>query len=105
MTIRGYAWLARLSDKARAARNGTLFDYIYPCPMDMGVLTRWNVTRPEFERAIVEYPDDEELAAWLDGRVTKEAKEMANRWVLEERASSLQRQDDEEGVMTVAGAR
>ena len=96
--ISGYAWLARVSDKARAARLGTIHDYMYPCPMDMGVMQRWNITVSEFDRAIEEYPDDQELAAWLSGRVTEEAKATTNRWILHEKAESLQRQDWEENV-------
>ena len=36
----GFLWLARVFDKARAARDGTIFDYIYPCPMDRAVFDR-----------------------------------------------------------------
>src|SRR3979409_2124132 len=31
-TLDGYLWLARVFDKARAARDETIYDYIYPCP-------------------------------------------------------------------------
>jgi hypothetical protein len=71
--------------------------------MDLGVMGRWGITPSEFDRAIVEYPDDHELVAWLAGRVTDAARERGNQWVLHERASSLQRQEDEEGVTAIAG--
>ena len=29
-TLGGYMWLKRVFDKGRAARDGTIFDYIYP---------------------------------------------------------------------------
>ena len=29
-TLGGFMWLKRLFDKGRAARDGTIFDYIYP---------------------------------------------------------------------------
>jgi len=32
----GFYWLLRVFDKARAARNGTIHDYIYPCPLGVG---------------------------------------------------------------------
>lgn len=79
--VEGYAWLARLSDKARAARDGTNAQYLYPSGIDLAVLKRWGLTVSEFDRAILEYPDDVELAAWLEGRVTREARERSNRWV------------------------
>ena len=48
-TIGDAMWLARISDKARAAAAGTIYDYVYPCPMDQGVLARWKVPQHEFE--------------------------------------------------------
>ncbi len=97
--IHGFAWFARLADKARAARAGTIHDYIYPCPMDLGVLQRWGLTASEFDRAISEYEDDDDLLAWLEGRVTDQHREAANRWCLTEKAASLDRQDREEGAL------
>jgi hypothetical protein len=79
--VQGYAWLARLSDKARAAHQGTIARYFYPSDTDFAVLECWNLTVSEFDRAVLEYPDDTELAAWLEGRVTAEARECGNRWV------------------------
>jgi Domain of unknown function (DUF5069) len=38
-TLDGYAWLPRMIDKARAARAGTIGDFIYPCPIDRACLT------------------------------------------------------------------
>ena len=29
-----FYWLARVFDKGRAKRDDTIFDYIYPCPLD-----------------------------------------------------------------------
>lgn len=91
-------WLARISDKARAAQAGTIHDYIYPCPMDEGALARWKLSRQEFEEALRRYPDDEQLGAWLEGRVPGENIRAANEWLLNERRDNLDRQDAEEGV-------
>lgn len=96
--IGGFYWLARITDKARAARSGTIHDYLYPCPMDLGVLERWGVTAAEFDRAIAEYDNDVDMLAWLEGRVDAAGREAANRWCLEEKKASLDRQDREEGV-------
>ncbi len=37
-------WLLRVADKGRAAAAGTIHDYIYPCPMDQGMMERWGIT-------------------------------------------------------------
>ncbi len=96
--IEGFLWLARVFDKARAAKNGTIHDYIYPCPMDRGVFDRWGVTPRLFEAALDSCNTDTEIAAWLKVRVSDERREDANRWLLEEKSSNLDRQDAEEGV-------
>jgi hypothetical protein len=89
-------WLLRMSDKARADAAGTIHDYIYPCPMDAGVMQRWGITPAEFEAAIVQHPDDAALHGWLIARVPRTGIEAANRWLLEEKTGNLDRQDAEE---------
>jgi hypothetical protein len=91
-------WLFRLADKARAAKAGTIYDYVYPCPMDRGILERWGVPITEFETALDEYVDDETLIQWFRTRVLPEGVQSANRWLLDEKAENLDRQDREEGV-------
>lgn len=91
-------WLLRVFDKARASAAGTIHDYIYPCPMDKGVLERWGVTPEEFDAAVVAHPSDEEIVRWFDGRVPLENVRAANGWLLAEKASNLDRQDAEEAA-------
>jgi hypothetical protein len=97
-SIGEFLWLARVSDKARAAANGTIYDYIYPCPMDKGVLDRWGITPSQFEDALRENDTDEALYQWLKGRVSPQQAESANHWLLSEKTENLDRQDSEEGV-------
>jgi hypothetical protein len=94
-------WLARISDKARAAAAGTIHDYIYPCGMDQGVLERWGVPVAEFEVALALHDDDTGLHAWLTSRVAPEQIEEANRWLLETKSENLDRQDREEAAGVV----
>lgn len=89
-------WLLRVADKGRAAAAGTIHDYIYPCPMDQGVMERWRVSRDEFEVALQRNPTDELLYAWFTGRVAPQDIEAANEWLLRERTANLDRQDAEE---------
>ena len=91
-------WLARLFDKARAAAGGTIFDYIYPCPMDKGVMERWGISPDEFDAAITTHATDDALYQWLLSRTTKERLRAANEWLLKEKFASLDKQDSEEGV-------
>jgi hypothetical protein len=91
-------WLARLFDKARAAAGGTIFDYIYPCPMDKGVMERWGITPDEFNAAIGAHSSDDALYRWLQTRTTPERIRAANDWLLNEKIANLDRQDSEEGV-------
>lgn len=65
-------WLARVFDKARASAADTIFDYIYPCPMDKGVMERWGVTPEEFDDAIRAHATDDAILSWLESRTTPE---------------------------------
>jgi hypothetical protein len=97
----GFLWLARAFDKARAAADGTLHDYIYPCPMDKGVFERWGITPAQFDAAIATRRTDAEILAWLTERVSAAHRDAANRWLLEVKAANMDRQDSEEGVVPV----
>jgi hypothetical protein len=93
-----FLWLARVFDKARAGADGTIYDYIYPCPMDKGVMQRWGITPEQFSEAIKTRRTDDAILVWLRERVNKDRAESANRWLLEEKTENLDRQDAEEGV-------
>lgn len=98
LKIGPYMWLARIADKGRAAAAGTIFDYIYPCPMDRGVLQRWGVTPAEFDAALAQHADDDGLHAWLATRTDASHAEAANAWLTGEKSENLDRQDREEGA-------
>jgi hypothetical protein len=91
-------WLARLFDKARASAGGTIHDYIYPCPMDKGVMGRWGLTPDEFDAAIKTHTTDESLLQWLRERTTPEQIDAANQWLVVEKIENLDGQDAEEGA-------
>jgi hypothetical protein len=95
----GFLWILRAFDKARAAADGTIHDYIYPCPMDRGVFERWGITAEQFDAAVRTNRTDAEILAWLQARVSAEGRDAANSWLLEEKAVNLDRQDSEEGAV------
>ncbi len=92
-------WLARVFDKARAARDETLHDYIYPCPMDRGVFDRWGITARMFDAAHDSCDTDEAILTWLRARATDARRDEANRWLLDEKRTNLEKLDAEEGVI------
>ena len=95
----GFMWLFRVFDKARAAADGTIYDYIYPCPMDKGVFERWGITSKQFDEAIRTRRSDDEILAWLEEHVSDERRETANAWLRNDKSENLDRQDSEEGVI------
>jgi hypothetical protein len=95
----GYLWLSRVFDKARAARDGTIYDYIYPCPMDRGVFDRWGITARMFDAALDTCQTDDEILTWIKARVPPARRDDANRWLTDEKAASLDKQDAEEGAV------
>jgi Domain of unknown function (DUF5069) len=99
--IDGFLWLGRVFDKARAARDGTIHDYIYPCPIDRGVLDRWGITSRMLDAALDSCDTDDEILVWIRARVSDDRRDDANRWLLEERSANLDRLDLEEGFVAV----
>jgi hypothetical protein len=94
-----FYWLARVFDKARDKRDDTIFDYIYPCPLDKGVFERWGITSDEFDEALKTIDTDEAIHAWLQARVSDAQRDAANEWVINDKKPSLDKQDAEEGVL------
>jgi hypothetical protein len=97
--IGDFYWLARVFDKGRAKRDDTIFDYIYPCPLDKGVMERWGITPEQFDEAIKTIDTDAGILAWVKERVSDAQRETANTWVLVDKEASLNKQDAEEGVL------
>lgn len=93
-------WLLRVADKGRASAAGTIHDYVYPCPMDRGMMERWRITPADFDEALRRNSTDELLFNWFVERVRPEDVRAANDWLLSERMENLERQDSEE-VATV----
>ncbi|HLF86079.1 MAG TPA: DUF5069 domain-containing protein [Nitrospiria bacterium] len=60
----GHLHLARMIDKARAKRTGTIGEYIYPCPLDQSLLDFFGVNNDAFYKA-VEKQDDQAILRWF----------------------------------------
>jgi hypothetical protein len=64
-TLAGIAHLPRMIDKARALRNNTLGEYIYPCPLDQHVLN-FLATNAEGFADFAEKNDNGQIAEWAE---------------------------------------
>lgn len=54
-------WLARVADKARAKADGTIGDYIYPCPIDQRFLAEAGISPDEFITLATTHRSDDQL--------------------------------------------
>ncbi|MFQ6042894.1 MAG: DUF5069 domain-containing protein [Candidatus Poribacteria bacterium] len=76
--VAGIVLVARMADKARASKAGTLGEYIYGCPLDMITLPFLGISKEEFADAAVQNPNDIELGDWAlerSGRAKEEIEE------------------------------
>ena len=92
-----YAWLARLADKVRADHAGTEGEYIAYCGLSTGFLDRAGVSVDDFDKLIRDGASDAELTKYFDEHVSDAQREAANRYVLVDMKSHLDKQDAEEG--------
>jgi hypothetical protein len=65
--VGGIEWLARMSDKARAQANGTIGDYIYPCPADKKLLAALELDPETFQQLATQAGNDDELVTAVRG--------------------------------------
>ena len=66
-TLRGYRWLPRLIDKARAHRRGTLAaGLVYPCLIDRACLESLGTDAEGFADLVAACSDDHEVLAMLE---------------------------------------
>ncbi len=92
-TMSGLVFLPRTIDKARAFKENTLGEYIYPCPLDKLILNFFDV-EPEGFADMAESHSDEEVNKWLDekaGSRTQKEKDFINRQILERKPDSEDR--------------
>ncbi len=92
-----YAWLARIADKVRADHAGTEGEYIAYCGLSTGFLDRAGVSVDDFDKLIRDGASDADLTKYFDEHVSDAQREAANRYVLDDMKSHLDKQDAEEG--------
>ena len=80
----GLVHLPRMIDKARAAQQNTLGEYIYPCPMDQMMLEFLNVAPEIFQEKACK-DTEQVLSAWIESQCqnrSSEDKDAANHKIL-----------------------
>jgi hypothetical protein len=93
----GFAWLGRMTDKARAKHAGTLGDYVSLCPMDETFLRKCGVAEAEFLELIASENDDEQVAEYFERHVGPAQRAAANEWTLVEKGDHIDELDEDEG--------
>ncbi len=74
----GHLHLARMIDKARAKRTGTIGEYIYPCPLDQSLLDFLGVDSDAFYK-VAEERDDQGILNWLkENAIPKKQPDIEN---------------------------
>ncbi len=68
----GYAWLARLADKARAEQAGTEAEYVAYCRLTQGFLQAAGVSDEDFEQLVRNGASDADLVKYFDEHVPAE---------------------------------
>ncbi len=71
LVIGGLPWLARMTDKARAKVEGTIGDYIYPCPLDQRVLAELGLSADEFAAIVTEHDTDTAVVGAVKDRLAR----------------------------------
>ena len=94
--LSGFAWLGRMTDKARAKQADTLGEYVSLCPFDKGFLSRTGIAEDEFLELIARDATDDEIGSYFERHVAPGPRKTANAWVLVDMAGHLDEQDREE---------
>ncbi|RYD33992.1 MAG: DUF5069 domain-containing protein [Verrucomicrobiaceae bacterium] len=76
----GYALMARMIDKGRAALAGTVGDYHYACPLDAMLFGFKEVDAEEVKELLGTGATDDEVVAWFNGHGTPKSADEITAW-------------------------
>lgn len=77
--VGGYVHLARMRDKARAKAARIVGEYVYPCPLDKGLLEFMRITPEAFIEA-AQNKNDEELLLWVKQNAAHKSGDDVKKW-------------------------
>jgi hypothetical protein len=98
----GFDYLLRVFDKGRASKAGTIFDYMYPCPIDQDIFAQWEITPDEFTAAVETCTTDEQILAWLQARVPAERRDATNAYLASTWTHKMDKHDRDENAVAHA---
>jgi len=78
--IGGYALLARMADKGRAALNGTPGEYHFNCPLDQMLFSFKGVNAEQVKPVLESGASDEDIAKWFDAHGTPKTADEIKAW-------------------------
>ena len=76
----GYALMARMIDKGRAALNGTAGEYHYACPLDQMLFTYKGVQADDVKALLASGASDEQVLAWFDEKGAQKTADETKTW-------------------------
>ena len=76
----GYAILARMADKGRAALAGTAGEYHFACPLDQMLFGFKAVQAEEVKKLLASDSSDEQIVAWFGKSGTKKTAGEIEAW-------------------------
>ena len=85
----GYALMARMIDKGRAAINGTNGEYHFDCPVDNMLFGFKGVKGEDVRAVLASGASDEEILAWFNSHGTPKSEAEIKAWSAGAEASSL----------------
>jgi len=89
----GLVHLPRMIDKARASKQNTLGEYIFPCPLDQIILDFLEIDADEWVRR-VDSQNEEQLTQWVENKCRSRPAgeiESVNRQILKRQPDSEDR--------------
>lgn len=91
--MNGLVFLPRMIDKARAFKQNSLGEYIFPCPIDK-IILEFLKTDPEEWVRLVDSNNEEQISQWIEKKFRSrqpEEIEFINRKILERQPDSEDR--------------
>jgi hypothetical protein len=89
----GLVHLPRMIDKARASKQNTLGEYIFPCPLDQIILDFLEIDGDEWVH-LVDSQNEEQLTRWVESKCDSHRSseiESVNKQILERKPDSEDR--------------
>ena len=96
----GFAIADRATDKCRASIAGTLGEYHYDCPLDNVLFSFKGINGGQFQAAVQDAKNYEDVGAWLQANGTKKTPAEIKAWSDEVEAGSMMKHPEKRAFFT-----